>query len=173
MTSPAQSAAQRQGTDDLQTRPPREQRAGPAGVPATDELGPLDRATLEAVFDHSATPDAFARSGRGGQAIDANLGGLVRLVGYDVDTQRARPGGRLAVTLYWQTLQPLADDYHAFVHLEVDQIWGQADGRPVCWTYPTTDSAAGTGDCRPSRAGNPPRHTAGRVSAAGGHVLTG
>ena len=70
---------------------------------------------------------------------DANLGGLVRLVGYDVDAQRARTGGRVAVTLYWQTLQPLAEDYHVFVHLEADRIWGQADGRPVCWSYPTTD----------------------------------
>jgi hypothetical protein len=74
---------------------------------------------------------------------------LVRLVGYDVDAQRAWPGGRLAVTLYWQAMAPIKQDYHAFVHLAAaapptgstgtSQIWGQADGRPVCWTYPTTD----------------------------------
>jgi hypothetical protein len=64
-----------------------------------------------------------------------------------VDTHRAWPGGRLAVTLYWQAMVPIKQDYHAFVHLEAaspdstgtSQIWGQADGRPVCWTYPTTD----------------------------------
>lgn len=107
--------------------------------PITDGLGPLDVSALEAAFDRSATPDAFARSGRGAQVVDANLGGLVRLVGYDIDARRARPGGRLAVTLYWQPQQPLAEDYHVFVHLEAGQIRSQADGRPVCWTYPTTD----------------------------------
>jgi len=104
------------------------------GTPARLDLEALDQA-----FDRSAVPAAFARSARGSQAADVTLGGLVRLVGYDVDAQRARPGGRLAVTLYWQALAPLSEDYHVFVHLEREQIWGQADGRPVCWTYPTRD----------------------------------
>jgi 4-amino-4-deoxy-L-arabinose transferase-like glycosyltransferase len=107
--------------------------------PTTERLGPLDLSALEAAFDRSATPDAFARSGGGGQAVAANLGGLVRLMSYDIDTQRAWPGGRLTVTLYWQPLQQLAEDYHVFVHLEAGPVRSQADGRPVCWTYPTTD----------------------------------
>jgi len=114
--------------------------------PAPVELGPLDVEALARAFDHTAVPVAFARSARGSRPADVNLGGVVRLVGYDVDTQRASPGGRLAVTLYWQPMVPIADDYHVFVHLEGDGsgrgatgIWGQADGRPVCWTYPTFD----------------------------------
>jgi hypothetical protein len=114
--------------------------------PSTTGLGSIEPGSLAGNFDSTATPSAFARSARGSQLADANLGGLVRLVGYDVDTRRAGPGGRVAVTLYWQVQAPIPADYHVFVHLEGDGtaaspagIWGQADGRPVCWTYPTFD----------------------------------
>jgi hypothetical protein len=114
--------------------------------PSTTGLGSIEPGSLAGNFDSTATPSAFARSARGSQPADANLGGLVRLVGYDVDTRRAGPGGRVAVTLYWQVQAPIPADYHVFVHLEGDGtaaspagIWGQADGRPVCWTYPTFD----------------------------------
>jgi len=114
--------------------------------PATESLGELATQPLSAAFDRTATPGAFARSARGSQPAEANLGGLVRLVGYALDTRRAGPGGRVSVTLYWQALSPIPEDYHVFVHLEGDPqagsapgIWGQADGRPVCWTYPTFD----------------------------------
>jgi 4-amino-4-deoxy-L-arabinose transferase-like glycosyltransferase len=107
--------------------------------PMSDRMGSLDPGALEAAFDGAATPDAFARSHRGAHEVNANLGDLVRLVGYDLDARRATPGGRLSVTLYWQPLAALAKDYHVFVHLEADAVRSQADGRPVCWTYPTTD----------------------------------
>ncbi len=114
--------------------------------PSTAGLAPVVLDSLTDSFDSTAVPSAFARSARGSQPADADLGGLVRLVGYDVDTRRASPGGRLAVTLYWQVQSPISADYHVFVHLEGDGtaaspagIWGQADGRPVCWTYPTFD----------------------------------
>ncbi len=117
-------------------------QARPSGV----NLGQLPTDGMTRAFDRTATPAAFARSARGSQPAAANLGNLVRLIGYDVDTRRAWPGGRVAVTLYWQAQVPIADDYHVFVHLEGDgetkstpTIWGQADGRPVCWTYPTFD----------------------------------
>jgi len=114
--------------------------------PTSGDLGHLEADDLPRAFDLTATPAAFARSARGSQPTNVNLGGLVRLVGYDVDTRRAGPSGRIAVTLYWQPQTPIPDDYHVFVHLEGDGeggsapgIWGQADGRPVCWTYPTFD----------------------------------
>jgi hypothetical protein len=114
--------------------------------PAAAELGHLQTGILSHNFDRTATPDAFARSARGSQPIGANLGGLARLIGYDIVAQRAWPGGRVSITLYWQAQAATTDDYHVFVHLEGDEeagsapgIWGQADGRPVCWTYPTSD----------------------------------
>jgi hypothetical protein len=114
--------------------------------PSVTDLGRLQTEELNHAFDQTAKPAAFARSARGSQPANADFGGLVRLIGYNIDTRRAVPGGRLPITLYWQVQAQISDDYHVFVHLEDDEqsggepsIWGQADGRPVCWTYPTTD----------------------------------
>ena len=114
--------------------------------PSTGDLDDIAINTANRVFNRTATPTAFARSARGSQDVDANLDGLVQLIGYNIDTRRAWPGGRVPVTLYWQAQAPIPEDYHIFVHLEGDEesgsapgIWGQADGRPVCWTYPTYD----------------------------------
>jgi hypothetical protein len=114
--------------------------------PVTSNLAQLPNDALTRAFDGSAVPAAFARSARGSHPIDANLGGLIRLIGYDINARRAWPGGRVSVTLYWQAQAPISEDYHVFVHIEGDEktgskpgIWGQADGRPVCWTYPTYD----------------------------------
>jgi hypothetical protein len=114
--------------------------------PSTHDLGYVETDDLARAFDRTATPAAFARSARGNRPAGENLDGLFRLIGYDVDTRRAQPGGRVAITLYWQAQVPIAEDYHVFVHLEGEGgdkspagIWGQADGRPVCWTYPTFD----------------------------------
>ncbi len=107
-------------------------------LPAGPELGPLDEAALARQFDAGATPDAFARSARGSQPADANFGRLVRLVGFDLDSRRAWPGGRVPVTLYWQALAPIPASYQVFTHLETSNgPAAQADGVPVCWSYPT------------------------------------
>jgi 4-amino-4-deoxy-L-arabinose transferase-like glycosyltransferase len=114
--------------------------------PTTANLGDIQAHPTFLAFDRSATPDAFARSARGSSPAQADFGGLVRLIGYHVDERRAWPDGRLSVTLYWQAQAPIAQDYHVFVHLQEAEpmgqapaVWGQADGRPVCWTYPTFD----------------------------------
>jgi len=106
--------------------------------PSDARLGQLDYNTLAAAFDFDTPPAAFARPKHGRHSVQADLGGLVRLVSYDLDVQRAYPDGRLTVTLYWQVLSKIEEDYHVFVHLEQEgSIWAQSDGRPVCWTYPT------------------------------------
>lgn len=107
-------------------------------LPAGPELGPLDNAALARQFDAGAIPAAFARSARGSQPADANFGRLVRLVGFDLDSRRAWPGGRVPVTLYWQALVPIPASYQVFTHLETSNgPAAQADGVPVCWSYPT------------------------------------
>jgi hypothetical protein len=106
--------------------------------PATLELNSLDDADLSAAFDVSAVPAAFARSTRGTNPADTNFGNLVRLIGYDLDTRRAYPGGRIPVTLVWQALAPMDTSYQVFTHLEgTGGPVAQADGVPVCWRYPT------------------------------------
>ncbi len=69
--------------------------------------------------------------------IEADLGGLVALLGYDLPAEQVQAGESLPLTLYWQALRPLDTSYTAFVHLLDGQsrIWGQQDripaGRPT------------------------------------------
>ena len=72
-------------------------------------------------------------------AIDADLDGRVRLVGYDLIPRRPRAGDTVSLTLHWQVTGRLAQDYTVFVHLlgSDDEIVGQADGPPMESAYPT------------------------------------
>ncbi len=106
--------------------------------PTTLTFNELDDTVSSQDFDRTATPAAFARSARGTTPIETNFSNLVRLIGFDVDTRRAYPGGRVPVTLYWQPLTQILVGYHVFAHLESDTgPVAQADGVPVCWSYPT------------------------------------
>jgi 4-amino-4-deoxy-L-arabinose transferase-like glycosyltransferase len=107
-------------------------------LPTTLDLDRLDEAGLARQFDQSARPAAFARSARGSHPAQANFGNLVQLIGYDIDIRRAQPGGRVPVTLYWQPLASIPLSYQVFTHLESGSgPVAQADGVPVCWSYPT------------------------------------
>jgi uncharacterized membrane protein len=63
---------------------------------------------------------------------DASLGGVMRLLGYDLGPQLVRPEGEVEVTLYWQALVPADRDYTVFVHLlgEGDLSVAQRDTYP-------------------------------------------
>ena len=107
-------------------------------LPTTGSLEDLDENASIQDFDQTATPPAFARSARGSRPANANFGNMVQLIGHDLDTRRAYPGGRVPVTLYWQALAPLENSYQVFTHLESEAgPIAQSDGVPVCWTYPT------------------------------------
>lgn len=72
--------------------------------------------------------------------LKANLGGQVELLGYKLDSDAARPGGPLYLTLYWRALEEMETSYTVFTHL-LDQrsiIWGQRDNPPLSGSYPTT-----------------------------------
>jgi hypothetical protein len=71
---------------------------------------------------------------------DASLADAVALVGYDLAPQSPRPGDVLAVSLYWEALRPLEDQYHTFVHLldAQGQKVAQSDRQPGGVYYPTT-----------------------------------
>jgi 4-amino-4-deoxy-L-arabinose transferase-like glycosyltransferase len=92
--------------------------------------------------DRSPLPSAPAVT------VNADLGGLVRLVGYRVDKispppncecdasawQRARQ-----VTLFWTPLAPIPDDYTVFVHVRDSRgaNVAQRDAQPLSGDYPT------------------------------------
>lgn len=70
--------------------------------------------------------------------LEAKLGEMVRLLGYDLEGDEVRPGEEIALTLYWQALTPADRPYKVFTHLidEENTIWGQHDSQPMGGTYP-------------------------------------
>jgi hypothetical protein len=65
--------------------------------------------------------------------------GWIRLNGYAL-TPRSKPGGALLLSLQWQSLQQVDQNYHVFVHLlnERKEKVAQRDGQPVQWLRPTS-----------------------------------
>ncbi|MFQ5814809.1 MAG: hypothetical protein ACE5I2_16650, partial [Anaerolineae bacterium] len=74
----------------------------------------------------------------GGPAI--NFDNRILLLGYDLNRQQLRPGETLELSLTWQCLKRMDEDYTVFVHIldEQQRIWGQEDIGPVHGTYPTS-----------------------------------
>jgi hypothetical protein len=74
----------------------------------------------------------------GGPAI--NFDNKILLLGYDFNQRQLRPGETLQLSLTWQCLKKMDEDYTVFVHIlnEQQRIWGQEDIGPVHGTYPTS-----------------------------------
>jgi 4-amino-4-deoxy-L-arabinose transferase-like glycosyltransferase len=73
-------------------------------------------------------------------ATDVDFGGVVHLLGYEVDTNQVEPGDTLEVTVYWQP-QIRADSHYAFfVHFLSDEgvMVAQRDTYPGLGRYPAT-----------------------------------
>ncbi len=72
--------------------------------------------------------------------LDARLGETVRLLGYDLDRTRVRPGETLTLTLYWQALGEMSESFKVFNHLvgPDGQLYGQRDGYPAEGRQPTS-----------------------------------
>jgi len=70
---------------------------------------------------------------------EAILGDKVRLLGYNMESG-FRPGDGIHLTLFWQCLEDMDQDYTVFTHLidEKQNIWGQKDNQPVDGFYPTS-----------------------------------
>ncbi len=72
------------------------------------------------------------------------LGDKVRLLGYNLESG-FRPGDGIHLTLFWQCLEEMDQDYTVFTHLidEKQNIWGQKDNQPVDGFYPTSQWEVG------------------------------
>jgi hypothetical protein len=72
--------------------------------------------------------------------LDADLGGRIRLLGYEVDRRTVAPGEEVDVTLYWAAQAAVSADYSVFLHLAASEgsPYAQADGQPRHGTYPTS-----------------------------------
>ncbi len=73
------------------------------------------------------------------QAVNTDLGGLFKLIGYDLVQSQIKPGDQLQFTLYWVTEQKSEQAYKLFVHLfdQNGELAGQVDWYPLDWTYHT------------------------------------
>ncbi|MEZ4590700.1 MAG: DUF2723 domain-containing protein [Chloroflexota bacterium] len=74
-----------------------------------------------------------------------NFEDQIALLGVDIPDRTLPPGGLLELTLTWQALAPLAENYTVFVQVldANDQIVGQIDSWPVQGTYPTSQWSPG------------------------------
>jgi hypothetical protein len=86
--------------------------------------------------------------------LDVTFEGKAKLLGYAVSTApqgfvsgaspdlpvQVRPGGQLAVTLYWQALAPMSENYAVFVHLvnSAGALSAQRDTLPGLGNFPTS-----------------------------------
>ena len=81
--------------------------------------------------------------------LDISFGGTMELLGYDLEAAAGyplptshylKPGDSLTVTLYWQSLAQMSQNYSVFVHLldENELIVAQRDMYPGQGLYPTS-----------------------------------
>lgn len=79
------------------------------------------------------------------KAVDINFADQITLVGYDVSSAAVESGGELLVTLYWEALRPIDDEYTVFVHLrgQSGSVVAQDDFPPLKNLYPTNYWIAG------------------------------
>ncbi len=86
-------------------------------------------------------PDRRPLPTRPSVAVNALLGGSVRLSGYDDSGKVAlRPGDTYRLTFFWSALAPLSTDYTVFIHLRDAQgaTAAQEDAQPLGGDYPTS-----------------------------------
>jgi hypothetical protein len=71
--------------------------------------------------------------------LSVELSDGIAFRGYELDRTTAVPGGRLAITLFWQATGTPSADYTVFVHLlgPDGALLATADGPPVGGDYPT------------------------------------
>jgi hypothetical protein len=71
--------------------------------------------------------------------FDVDYGGVMRLLAFDVGQERVQPGDLLPVTLYWQALKPMAEDFSIYLQLfGWQQDLGQRDSYPGGGARPTS-----------------------------------
>ncbi|MEJ2149357.1 MAG: glycosyltransferase family 39 protein [Chloroflexota bacterium] len=85
----------------------------------------------------------------GGESYDFTPPGAdqpaLRLLNYELDTTSTEPGGVVRLTLYWESLSPMARNWSTFIHLEdnVDLLAGQRDTYPGVGLIATSELQPG------------------------------
>lgn len=73
-------------------------------------------------------------------SVEVNFADQIKLVGYELSTDSLDPESELTLTLYWEALRPIDEQYTVFVHLRGPDGSGvaQSDSPPLENLYPTT-----------------------------------
>jgi len=102
-------------------------------LPAEDETVTLSTIHVHAT-DRLWEPPSYAHP------VNARLGEVVELLGYDLAPTEASPGESIHLTLIWRCLSEMDTAYTVFTHLldGGEQVRGQQDNPPVQGSYPTT-----------------------------------
>jgi hypothetical protein len=100
----------------------------------------LSAAAAQGVFDAGTTVAAqLPDPPEVAYPVGVDVGGVGRLLGYDLSASQVRPGGALRVTLYWRALTAPQLNNQVFVHLRRgDALLAQHDGAPACDHRPTS-----------------------------------
>ncbi len=72
-------------------------------------------------------------------ALNAGVGQDLRLLGYNLEPEQAKPGETVELALYWEAIQKPSGDYTVFTHLREPsgELHGQNDSQPQAGMYPT------------------------------------
>ena len=72
--------------------------------------------------------------------LNADFDGKIRLLGYQLDREEVAPGETLGITLYWQGLVEMEEDYYLFIHLlgRRGELVGHEDTYHGWGSYPTS-----------------------------------
>ncbi len=73
-------------------------------------------------------------------SLNINFDDKIALVGYELDRRIVQPGDKIRLTLYWQPLAPMEENYSVFAQVLgiKDQVWSRSDGWPVEGRSPTS-----------------------------------
>ena len=113
------------------------------------EVGVYDHATGERLRVLEPTPRDNVRFGEVSvlplpgpfpNPVRFNFEDRIALVGYELDRRAARPGEALHLTLYWEALAEMEENYTVFTHVlgEGARIWAQRDSWPQGGRLPTS-----------------------------------
>ena len=97
------------------------------------------------LYHYALPPDVrFSSQPRIEYPVSVNFGDEIRLLGYSLPVPRDPVRGKgekreVEVTLYWQGLKELTEDYKVSLRLrdEAGHYWGRVDARPASYWYPT------------------------------------
>ena len=102
------------------------------------DVAAMSVSNIEEMYDKDSGPGRFVQNTTPQHDLQADFGNEITLLGYDLDSTTVAAGSRMGLTLYWQAKQPVSQNYHVFVQVGDEKLWGQADSEPVCGRLPTS-----------------------------------